>query len=337
MSFRLVRPEDYKPRKLGALRMFTEDNDSYPIAKIRTKTGKIKAFIQSRATKPDGAEWIPGVEADDGDTIEKMPNLIPDSRDCLYVVGQSGTYKTTFAREYADNFIEEFERLGESPRVIIVCVDNPDMDTAFNGLKYVWIKPVELVADFAGRPEEMTPEVINPDYRPTLFIFDDLEGISDRVTEKTINAFVHMVLTRGRKYRLYSVFISHAGTKQGGGASVHLLESSHISIPLKHTIGNNIKYTLEKHFNLPPSVRKILQSDFINFGPRALISSGGSPQTIITAKRVLALDQDKIDMAIEEIKEKQREVKREAKEAIKKATKDKKSKAAAAELDEDDK
>lgn len=331
MSFRLVRPEDYKPKKLGTIRRFMDDNDSYPIAKIRTKLGKIKAYIQSRASKPDGEEWIPGVEADDTDTIEKMPNLIPDSRDCLYVVGQSGTYKTTFAREYANNFIEEFERLGESPRVIIVCVDNPDLDTAFNGLKYAWIKPAELVLDFAGHHEDMTPEAINPEYRPTLFIFDDLEGISDRKTEKTINAFVHMVLTRGRKYRLYSVFISHAGTKQGGGASVHLLESSHISIPLKHTIGSNIKYTLERHFNLPPSVRKILQSDFINFGPRALISSGGSPQTIITPKRILALDQDKIDMAIEEIKERKREIKKEA-QAAAKAIRTK----AAAKLDKDD-
>lgn len=305
MSFKVIPPREYYPaaHHKATISKFLSDEERPPIAKIKDQNGKTKAYIKSRAAKPDGNEWLPGVEIEDGDEIVEMPELLPGLRHCIYCVGQSGTYKSTWARRYANNFIEEFNRLDENPKIIIICVDNPEYDPAFSGLPSVWITPAELVETYTDDPDFMIPEKVNPELRPMLFIMDDLEGITDKVTNKILNAFIEMILTRGRKYRLHSIYISHAGTKTGGKSSVHLLESTHISIPLKHTIGQNIKYTLEKHFNLPPALRKILQNDYINFGTRALISAGGTPQAIFTDKRLIGLDQDKIDSVAEEIKE----------------------------------
>lgn len=308
MSFKVIDAGDYKPLKIAKIPLFTDDDEKFPIAKIvDNETGKNKAYILCRSAGPDDLDWFPGIEMEDeGDHIEPMPELSAGRRHAFYVVGQSGTYKSTFARTYADNFLEEFERMGEKPRIIIICMDDPTKDPAFATLPNTWIQPAELVESFANSPEDMTPEAINPDMRPTLFIFDDIEGIGDRITKKIMDAFTEMVLTRGRKYRLHSIYISHAGAKRGGNSSIHLLESSHISIPLKHVIGQNIKYTTEQHFNLPSSLRKVLQSDYMNFGPRALISAGGSPQVILTDKRLISLDQEKIDAALDDIKHKRK-------------------------------
>lgn len=315
MSFKLVSPEEYRSyarKKRGGsklLNIFTDDTEDWPIAKlVDGSTRKSKAYIMARADNPNEEEgWMPGLETNDDDVIEKMPELHTGRRDSIYIVGQSGTYKSTYARYYADNFLSEFQECGEDPKVIIVCVDDPKNDGAFATLPHTWISPAELVDEFRSDPKLMTPDNVNPSRKPMLFIFDDLDGISDKETNKILSAFVEMVLTRGRKYRLHSIFISHSGTKGGTKSAVHLLESSHISVPLKHTIGQNIKYTLEKHFNLPTSLRRLLQEENTKFGPRALISAGGAPQVVITDKRIINLNPDKLDEALDEIKHRRKQ------------------------------
>ena len=72
----------------------------------------------------------------------------PALRDVLYLTAPSGAGKSTFARAYADTFLDTFSRGSRKPTIVVVCKDDPKDDPAYNKLKYVHLRPEELVVGY---------------------------------------------------------------------------------------------------------------------------------------------------------------------------------------------
>jgi len=232
-----------------------------------------------------------------------LPEMRPALRDVLYLTAPSGAGKSTFARAYADTFLDTFSRGSRKPTIVVVCKDDPKDDPAYNKLKYVHLRPEELVVGYEtpdgttlDKPIELET-FVDPDGLPTLVIFDDCEAVTDKKEGAALADLQQMLLERGRKKKVFVVFISHRAAS-GKATKCILQEQNAVWLPTGASTSSNLSYMLEKHLGINPEMRKAFKRNADEFGRWVFIKTDSCPRYIVSPRRVCIYDDDLIDEAL---------------------------------------
>jgi tRNA uridine 5-carbamoylmethylation protein Kti12 len=149
-----------------------------------------------------------------------MVQLIPtyngaNERNTLYIAGQSGSGKSTFAANYAKEYKKKF------PKDNLVLISPKEEDEVLDRLNPIRITPNEH--NFIDEEEKLTMDEL----QDSLVIFDDYEGIIDRNIKKSVMDLRDQILTLGRSKRISIVVISHLLT-DNKNTKIPITESQYV-------------------------------------------------------------------------------------------------------------
>lgn len=141
--------------------------------------------------------------------------LVPTNkeRDTVFIVGRSGSGKSTFAANFAKQY-----QLKHKDNPILLVSPKQD-DPAFDGLNLSRIK----LDNNTFIDDKITVDEVSD----SLIIFDDIEGISDDDIRKEVYKFRDDILVLGRSKKVSCMAISHLMTK-GVETRIPLTESEFV-------------------------------------------------------------------------------------------------------------
>ena len=210
---------------------------------------------------------------------------MPDPREgrrCVYhVVAASGGGKSCFAASFARNLANMFP----NHKTFVLSNDMTE-DPAYAKIVHTRIPASEDLNSI-----EIGPLCEKND--ATLLIFDDTEAIPDKKDRLALESFQGRALTQGRKHGCHVLSLVHRGA-DGRATRTSLLESNGLVIFPKHAGGSNLKYMLEKHFNVPGAILKSVKD---GFGRWVLIRNDAEPY-ILGPSRAAIYDQDDVAGAL---------------------------------------
>jgi len=125
-------------------------------------------------------------------------------------------------------------------------------------------------------------DLASPDGRPTLLVFDDVEGLSKPIAT-ALRVFTQAVKERGRKMGVHSLSIYHRGA---GGLTTRdsLAEASAFTVfPSK--LNTNSEYMLRKYAGIPPEVIGLLRNG--SWGRWLMVYPG---EMLLSERRCAELD-----------------------------------------------
>jgi hypothetical protein len=139
------------------------------------------------------------------DKFRVVPRGINEQRESLYIFGQSGSGKTTFAQMY----IMEYKRIYPNNRVFVFSRKEYDSILDDNIPDLIRIPLNREFVRNVTRPNAGTD--ILEQYRDALILFDDFLRIDDKVIKKAVEHLKNSVLELGRQYNIDSISIQHRG------------------------------------------------------------------------------------------------------------------------------
>ena len=212
-----------------------------------------------------------------------LPNAHPDKRNCYYIAGPSGAGKSYIAKQIAENYHKLY------PNRKIFIVSHLDKDDTLDTMDFVHRLDLE-------RLHEADPDINEPDFANTLWIWDDFESIPGDTGKFMLN-LLEQILIMGRK---------HTTTKDGkneqGGIScivinhnltnyrktkIILLESDTLILYPQATSYHNLRYVLETQMGMDKEEIKNTRK----MG-RFILASKTYPQYILSAHECKLLHQD---------------------------------------------
>jgi len=231
--------------------------------------------------------WFPGLEVPRGSQFFPAPCSIPGRRDVYYLVGASGSGKSTMARELA----AEFVRANPDSPVWIICPDDSRVDPAYAGLAHAWISPDVLCEG------TVTMEDLKDGKDRFFVILDDTEAAMGKKHTRALEEFSQMLLERGRKAGAHVVYIAHRGAA-GRASKVILAEMTAVWLPIEAAASSNTSYMLEKHCNLPADLRIALKKNAHEFGRWAIFQLDGAHRFCVTPRKAFVIDEDEVVRAL---------------------------------------
>lgn len=235
----------------------------------------------------EDAAWFPGLEAPLGSSFVPASCSAPGRRDVFYLVGASGSGKSTMARTLAD----EFARTHPGCPIWVVCPDDARADPAYGGLAFTWLSP-EMLKNEAPSLADLA------DGHPRFFvILDDTEAAMEKSEAAAVDSLAHVLLERGRKAGAHVVYIAHRGAA-GKASKVILSEMTAVWLPIEAAASANTSYMLEKHCNLPPDLRVALKKSAHEFGRWALFQLDGATRYGVTPRKTFVIDEDEVRGAL---------------------------------------
>lgn len=241
-----------------------------------------------RATQ-DEAAWFPGLEAPYGTSFVPAACTTPGRRDVFYLVGASGSGKSSMARTIADEFLLTHPGCP----VWVVCPDDAKADPAYDGLDFTWLSPQVLADDPAGA----SLADLADGHPRFLVILDDTEAAMEKRLAAAVDNLAHVLLERGRKAGAHVVYIAHRGAA-GKSSKIILAEMTAVWLPIEAAASANTSYMLEKHCNLPPDLRIALKKSAPEFGRWALFQLDGATRYGVTPRKTFVIDEDEIRGAL---------------------------------------
>lgn len=181
----------------------------------------------------------------------KMKNQIFSA----YIVGQSGSGKTTFASQLIDDLMNKDKSIKNI--FYITAQDAGILDDSMKAL-YRRINKVKKRDKKTGKIEEIEePQLIRLDiYNPKLyememstfqnsvFLMDDIDH-PDRKVEKSLDTFVKQILTMGRKLNISVCFLKHVALDRSK-SKTQLMESQNICVFAHHNYRDSAQ-VMEKY------------------------------------------------------------------------------------------
>ncbi len=239
----------------------------------------------------DGQELVE-LDPESGLTFQILPEKRENQRDVIFIVGASGSGKSTFA----GNYMRVFQECFKTPASNILVVSADDFaDPAFKGVDYTHIKADMNLVDNPIELDELTREDKNGVIKPSLVVFDDFEGISNKKVRDAVDVMQQKILEIGRKRKIYCIFISHRAAN-GRSTRYILNELTAFVMYPKFTSGQNLSYCLKQHLNVPEGLRSCFKND-PSWG-RWIYIKNSAPQFIVSPYRACMFDADEVALAL---------------------------------------
>lgn len=171
-----------------------------------------------------------------------MPNI--DTRDCLYICGQSGSGKST----YASMYIKSYKTLWPDKEVYLF--SRVAEDEVLDELNPTRVRIDESIADDPFSADE---------FRDCLCVFDDIDTISNNKIRNALVKFIDDLLEVGRHTKTYVVRIAHLTTDYKATRKI-LNECTSITLFPKYSSYRPIEYVLKEYFGMrPKQIEKLMQ------------------------------------------------------------------------------
>ena len=81
-----------------------------------------------------------------------------------------------------------------------------------------------------------------------MYIFDDIDAISDKKIREAVYNILNQILEIGRHFNIHCIVTNHLPTK--GKDTRRILNEAHTVTYFLHSAGDNIKYLLEEYVGL---------------------------------------------------------------------------------------
>ena len=228
-----------------------------PIAHLASDPTQVVLVLKS------GVEGDQSLTAPAGDSFSPIPELRHAVASHIHVSGPSGSGKSSFADLYAKNF-----RDYTGGRVIVISADaDPDPNLTNVNAR------VGIDESLGELPLERVAAPPGPDgrRRPTLLIFDDVEGLP-KPKATALRVFTQGVKERGRKMGIHSLSIYHKGA--GNATTRDSLSEATSFVVFPHRLNSNAEYMLNRYAGIPSEVSSLIRRG--NWGHWLIVTPGQS-------------------------------------------------------------
>jgi len=179
------------------------------------------------------------MELHDGGTMTPLPD--PSTRSILYAFGASGSGKSTFVR----NYVEQWRKL--FPKGTIYIFSRLDSDSSLDALKPKRVMIDDTLAD---------ADISAKDFRDSFVIFDDVDSLKDG-PRKAVLKIMEDILQTGRHFNVYTAITSHLGSNYRDTRQI--LNEAHGIVVFPHgSSAKAISYVLNTYAGLDKSDIKVL-------------------------------------------------------------------------------
>lgn len=188
-------------------------------------------------------------------------------RDVLYVTGRSGSGKSTFAGEFAD----EYHRIYPKRPIILFSLVTEDAS-----IDRKYIKKIDLA-------KLVDAELSLEDFKKTLCIFDDVDADllkNNKPLLAKMKSVQDQMLLMGRHHKISVILLAHEGTR-GKDSKRILNECNVITIFPYHMKPQHLNYLTKEYFGLTLAQRREMMKtakqsrsvSYIQSYPPAIFSS----------------------------------------------------------------
>lgn len=187
-----------------------------------------------------------------GFKLEVIPRHIMNQEDRLYVAGPSGGGKSWFSSLYARNYKVQYPGNG------VYLFSEKEYDPVFDGTVPDLVRvPLNraLVTNLKRENRDLLEQ-----YKCSLLIFDDFDGVQDVTIRTTVQHFKNSMLRLGRQNHISTISITHK-LLSGMKSQVEMQEATHfVFFPSKNLA--EVKKMLKTYCGLEkPEVGKILDEE----------------------------------------------------------------------------
>lgn len=227
----------------------------------------------------DIEDGVPLIELPDGLTFAPTPEMRAGQTNRQFVTGGSGAGKSTYCALYIKHFINAFKC---RPEDVIIITNDTIEDPAYSFPH----KHISITDEMINNP--ITLEELTAPTGRSIVVFDDIEGVRAGKLLKAVEELTTNVLTKGRKYGIDCIFISHRSAC--GNFTKHILnELNSVTWFPQLSTSRNLTYMLTKHIGLPDGLREALKDKGWGRWIRLMTNS---PQIIQSEKRSCIYDYD---------------------------------------------
>lgn len=225
-------------------------------AKIKSKSNNkkqddIQIYLSSPEQEDEVEQIVPKIEipTDEKDLIiQHLPfkdKIKGNSRQILYISGQSGSGKSYYTKSYVEEYIKLY------PNNLIFLFSVLEEDETLDAIKK--IKRVKLNDDFYNTMFSID------DFKNCLIIYDDCEAIKDKLMKEKLTNIQNLILTTGRHTGTSFILTTHL-TLNNQSTKMILTETNSITLFLKTIGGRTLKTVLENYFGLSTKQINAIQS-----------------------------------------------------------------------------
>jgi adenosyl cobinamide kinase/adenosyl cobinamide phosphate guanylyltransferase len=244
---------------LGVCKIINSNNKSEKVISVEHDKEKVDNYFEEYVCKK-------------GEHIQLIP-IKERERDVLYITGQSGSGKSTYARK----FIEEYHKLYKKRPIYVFSYFQKD--PSLDSLKY--IKRIKLNDKF------VTTDIELSDFKNSCVLFDDIDTIRCKPIRNKLMNILHSLLELGRHENVEVLYLSHIGCKGDESKSI-LNEMGSITIFPKIMNNRSCKYLLESYMGMDKHQIKKLK----NLPSRAITIVKTYPNLVMYETGVYVLKND---------------------------------------------
>jgi len=202
--------------------------------------------------------------------FQVIPNKKTE-RTIRYVTGASGSGKSYWTKEYAD----EYKRL--YPKRDIYIISSIKEDATLDKIKD--LHRIKLDSN-----EFMNEEITAADFKDSLVIFDDTDCLTNRAQKLKVDAILNSVLETGRHFNVEVVYTSHLACN-GKDTRRILNECKSVTIFPSGLGGKSLKYLLDNYFGLDKDQIKKIKK----LNSRWVTIQKGFPMIVMSDKECFVL------------------------------------------------
>ena len=200
---------------------------------------------------------------------------IPDKsceRSIRYVTGASGSGKSYYTKEYAD----EYKRM--YPKRDIYIISSIKEDKTLDKIK--GLKRIKLDSQ-----EFLTNDLTAEDFKDCLVIFDDTDCLTDKRQKIKVDSILNSVLETGRHFNVEVIYTSHLACN-GKDTRRILNECKSVTIFPSGLGGKAMKYLLDNYFGLDKEQIKKIKK----LNSRWVTIQKGFPMSVLSDKECFILN-----------------------------------------------
>ena len=190
---------------------------------------------KSNALKNNKINYLDKIDLDKNQKFYPYPNT-KQERQCLLIVGQSGSGKSWYLNEYMKNYKKAYKN--KRP---IYWFSNIKEDKSINEKL---VKRVEL--NDSWKTEPLTCDDLGKE--GCLACFDDIEMIKDKVIRNEVFKFVNEILTTGRHFNISCALIVHYANNKPYLRD--FLNECHTFTFFPRSMNRGTKYLLENYIGV---------------------------------------------------------------------------------------